>query len=98
MVCEGELKVVEMEIKANEDDANRGVECMAARDVDIIVRGDGVVEIRIGATYVRNGFRVKLGFYPGFAEDEDGALGGGKRQDTRNVDCGAVRGAKNFVL
>ena len=34
----------------------------------------------------------------GFAEDEDGAFGGGEVEDAGGVNCGAVGGAEDFVL
>lgn len=34
----------------------------------------------------------------GFAEDEDGAFGGGQVKDAGGVNCGAVGGAEDFVL
>lgn len=34
----------------------------------------------------------------GFAEDKDGAFGGGEVEDAGGVDCGAVGGAEDFVL
>lgn len=98
MVRKGKLEIVKVEIQASEDDADRRVERMASRDSGIIVRCYSAIERRVGAANVRNGFRVELGFYTGFAEDEDGALGWGERNNTRDVDCGAVRGAENFVL
>lgn len=43
-------------------------------------------------------FGVELGFDAGFAEDEDGGVGGGEVQDAGDVDGGAVGGAEDFVL
>ena len=45
-----------------------------------------------------DGFGVEFGFDAGFAKDEDGAGGWGEREDAGDVDCGAVGGAKDFVL
>lgn len=43
-------------------------------------------------------FAVEFGFDSFFAEDEDGFAGGGKGEDARDVDCGAVGGAEDVVL
>ena len=59
---------------------------------------DGALEGGISAADVGDGFAVEFGFDAGFAEDEDGFLGGREGEDARDVDCGAVGGAEDIVL
>lgn len=43
-------------------------------------------------------FAIQFGFDAGFAEDIDGFFVCGEFQDARDVDCGAVGGAEDFIL
>ena len=43
-------------------------------------------------------FAVQFGFDAAFAEDVDGFFVRGEFQNARDVDCGAVGGAEDFIL
>ena len=47
---------------------------------------------------MRDVFAIQFGFDAGFAEDVDGFFVCGEFQDARDVDCGAVGGAEDFIL
>ena len=47
---------------------------------------------------MRNTLAVEFGFDAFFAEDVDGSLVCREFQDARDVDCGTVGGAKDFIL
>lgn len=87
-----------MEVQSGQDDADGRVESVARRDGGVVCRGYGTIVGRVGAADVRDGFGIEFGFDPAFANDKDLVLGRGEGEDTRNVNCGAVCGAKDFVL
>ena len=98
MVREREFQVVDVEVQAYEDDADGGVQAGAGGDGGVVFWGDVAAEGGICATDIGVGFGSEFGFDAGFAEDEDGAFGGGKGEDAGDVDCGAVGGAEDFLL
>ena len=69
-------------------------------------RGDGGVVFgcdvaadgSVSATDVADGLGVEFGFDPGLTNNENRASVWWKDEDTRNVDCGAVGGAKDLFL
>jgi len=87
-----------VEVQADEDDADGGVEGGARGDGRVILGGYFAAEGGVGAADVGVGFGGEFGFDAGFAEDEDGAFVGGEGEDARDVDCGRVGGAEDFFL
>ncbi len=94
----GEFQITEMEVQTGEDDADGGVEGGAGGDGGVVFWFDGTVVEGVGAADVGDGFGAQFGFDAGFAEDEDGFLGGGEGEDAGDVDGGAVGGGEDFVL
>ena len=103
MVGERELEVVEVEIEADKDDADGGVEMGAAfciigdpgGDGGVVFRRNGSSEGWVRAADVGYVFRVEFLLDARLADDEDGAFCGGELrvdfgQDAGDVDGGAV--------
>ena len=87
-----------MEVQSGQDDTNGRIEGFARSDGGVISGLHVAAEGGICTANVGDVFGVEFGFNAGFTEDEDGALGRGQRKDARDVDCGAVGGAEDFVL
>ena len=98
MVRQTQLQVIEVEVQTAEHDADGGVEGGARGDGGVVGRGDGAEEGGVRAADVADLFRVEFLLDAGFAEDEDGPRVWGEGEDPRDVDCGAVGGAEDFVL
>lgn len=97
-MCESEFEVVDVEVEADEDDGDVGIEGAAVGHGGEVFGGNVAAEGGVGAADVGDGFGGELVFYAGFAEDEDFVFGGGEAEDAGDVDCGTVGGAEDFVL
>ena len=74
--------------------ADRAVYEAHARSVGL----DVAAQFRVGATAVRDAFRVEFLFHATLTKHVDLVLGALQLEDAGNVDGGAVGGAENFVL
>lgn len=98
VIGEREFEVGDVEVEADEDDADGGVEQrrVVGGDGGVVLRCDVSAVFGICAAEVVEPFALQLGFDAGLAEDEDFAFFGWERQDARDVDGGAVGGVEDF--
>lgn len=87
-----------MVVKAGEHDGDVLVESLAAGNAFEVFGLDVAAQSRVGATAVRDAFRVELLFHSALTKHVDLVLGAFELEDAGDVDGGAVGRAKYFVL
>ena len=79
-----------MVVEASEHDGNILIESLAAGNAFEIFGLDVAAQSRVGATAVRDAFRVELLFHSALTKHVDLVLGAFKLEDAGDVDGGAV--------
>ena len=87
-----------MVVKAGEHDGDILVQSLAAGNAFEIFGLDVAAQSRVGATTVRDAFRVEFLLHAALAKHVDLVLGPFELEDAGNVDGGAVGGAEDFLL
>lgn len=82
MVGESQPEVVEVEIQTYQNDTDGGVESFSGRDSVVVVRRNGAIESRVGATNVPDRFGIEFLLDAGLAEDKDGTAVIWEREDS----------------
>jgi hypothetical protein len=98
MIGSSQLEVIDVEVQTTEYDPDRWIERFLGGDLDIVRGLDISAKGRVRSTDEANTFRPEFRFYARFSDDEYSSPVRRKLENTGNVDCSRIGGAKDFFL